>query len=99
VKDLVSRVVLGLGRFDYWESEMGIRFGRNMFESFVKYQTRLIHLVDRLARRYDIEMIDAGRQPDEIFHHLQTSAADSKNGGRQPCGSPPAGKKEGVSGA
>jgi dTMP kinase len=73
VKDLVSRVVLGRGRFDYWESGMDIRFGRNMFESFVKYQTRLIHVFDRLARTYDIEMIDVSRQPDEIFHQLQTS--------------------------
>ena len=73
VKDLVSRVVLGRGRFDYWESGMDLRFGRNMFESFVKYQTRLIHVFDRLARTYEIEMIDASRPPDEIFLELQTS--------------------------
>jgi dTMP kinase len=73
VKDLVSRVVLGRGRFDYWESGMDLRFGKNMFESFVKYQTRLIHVFDRLARTYDIEMIDATRSADEIFHELQSS--------------------------
>src|SRR5882672_4448436 len=73
VKDLVSRVVLGRGRFDYWESGLDLRFGKNMFESFVKYQTRLIHVFDRLAKTYDIEMIDAGRSADEIFHELQTS--------------------------
>src|SRR5712692_4651401 len=73
VKDLVSRVVLGRGRFDYWESGMDLRFGKNMFESFVKYQTRLIHVFDRLAKTYDIEMIDAARSADEIFQELQTS--------------------------
>src|SRR5262245_48443530 len=73
VKDLVSRVVLGRGRFDYWESGMDLRFGKNMFESFVKYQTRLIHVFDRLAKTYDIQMIDAARSADEIFHELQTS--------------------------
>ena len=73
VKDLVSRVVLGRGRFDYWESGMDLRFGKNMFESFVRYQTRLIHVFDRLAKTYDIEMIDAGRSADEIFQELQTS--------------------------
>jgi dTMP kinase len=73
VKELVSRVVLGRGRFDYWESGMDLRFGKNMYESFVKYQTRLIHVFDRLARTYDIEMIDATRSADEIFHELQTS--------------------------
>ena len=73
VKDLVSRVVLGRGRFDYWESGMDLRFGKNMYESFVKYQARLIRVFDRLARTYDIEMIDATRSADEIFQELQAS--------------------------
>src|SRR5262245_32206067 len=73
VKDLVSRVVLGRGHFDYWESGMDLRFGKNMFESFVKYQTRLIHVFDRLAKTYDIQMIDASRPPEEIFQELQAS--------------------------
>ena len=30
VKDLVSRVVLGRGHFDYWESGMDLRFGKDM---------------------------------------------------------------------
>src|SRR6266852_790542 len=73
VKDLVSRVVLGRGAFDYWESGMDLRFGKDMYDSFVKYQTRLIHMFDRLAKTYDIEMIYATRTADEIFHELQTS--------------------------
>ena len=73
VKDLVSRVVLGRGCFDYWESGMDLRFGKDMYSSFVKYQSRLIIVFDRLARTYDIEMIDASRSQDEIFHDLQES--------------------------
>ena len=73
VKDLVSRVVLGRGRFDYWESGMDLRFGKDMYDSFVKYQTRLIREFDKLAKTYDIEMIDATRPAEEIFHELQTS--------------------------
>ncbi|HTM51857.1 MAG TPA: hypothetical protein VL285_24345 [Bryobacteraceae bacterium] len=73
VKDLVSRVVLGRGRFDYWESGMDLRFGKNMYESFVRYQTRLINVFDRLARSYDIEIVDATRPADEIFQQLQAS--------------------------
>src|SRR5436305_9468440 len=42
VEDLVSRVVLGRGAFDFWESGMDLRFGADMYESCVKYQTRLI---------------------------------------------------------
>ena len=73
VKDLVSRVVLGRGHFDYWESGMDLRFGKDMYSSFVRYQARLIRVFDGLARTYDIEMIDASRPPDEIFHELQSS--------------------------
>jgi dTMP kinase len=73
VKDLVSRVVLGRGHFDYWESGMDLRFGKDMYDSFVKYQARLIRVFDSLAASYDIEMIDATRTADEIFHELQGS--------------------------
>jgi dTMP kinase len=73
VKDLVSRVVLGRGRFDYWESGMDLRFGKDMYSSFVKYQARLIRVFDRLSRTYDLEMIDATKPAEEIFHTLQTS--------------------------
>ena len=73
VKDLVSRVVLGRGHFDYWESGMDLRFGKDMYDSFVKYQARLIRVFDSLAAGYDIEMIDATRTADEIFHELQAS--------------------------
>src|SRR5256714_2298362 len=68
VKDLVSRVVLGRGRFDYWESGLDMRFGKDMYSSFVKYQSRLIRVFDRLSQTYDLERIDAARPADEIFH-------------------------------
>jgi dTMP kinase len=71
VKDLVSRVVLGKGAFDYWESGMDMRFGRDMYESFVRYQTRLIRALDRMAAKYNFVPIEAGKQPDEIFRVLQ----------------------------
>jgi dTMP kinase len=71
VKDLVSRVVLGRGAFDYWESGMDMRFGNNMFDSFVKYQTRLIRALDAMAKRYDFVTVDATRPPDAIFEDLK----------------------------
>lgn len=71
VKNLVSRVVMGKGAFDYWESGMDMRFGRDMYDSFVKYQTRVIRALDRMAAKYDFITIDAGVQPDVIFRRLQ----------------------------
>ena len=71
MKDLVSRVVIGRGAFDYWESGMDCHFGDDMYESFVNYQTRLIRALDRMASRYGFIDIDAGKSPEAIFHELQ----------------------------
>jgi dTMP kinase len=71
VKDLVSRVVIGRGAFDYWESGMDCHFGDDMYESFVKYQTRIIRALDRMANRYGFIDIDAGKPPEAIFLELQ----------------------------
>jgi len=71
VEDLVSRVVLGRGAFDYWESGMDIRFGNNMFDSFVRYQTRVIRALDVMAKKYGFVTVDAGRASDLLFCVLQ----------------------------
>src|SRR5437763_1513404 len=71
VDQLVSRVVLGRGAFDYWESGMDLRFGRDMYESFVRYQTRLIKALDSMVQPYDFTVIDAGQPISKIFHGLQ----------------------------
>src|ERR1019366_3746486 len=72
VKDLVSRVVIGRGVFDYWESGMDCHFGDDMYESFVKYQTKLIRALDRMSSRYGFIDIDATRPAEVIFQDLQS---------------------------
>lgn len=71
VKDLVTRVVIGRGAFDYWESGMDMRFGADMYESFVKYQTRVIRALDRMAKKYGFVTIDAGQSPEAIYQELE----------------------------
>jgi len=71
VEHLVSRVVLGRGAFDYWESGMDLRFGPDMYESFVRYQTRLIKALDSMVERYDFTLIDASQPIDRIFREMQ----------------------------
>ena len=71
VKDLVSRVVLGRGAFDYWESGMDLRFGRDMYESFTRYQTKLIRALDSMVKKYNFTVIDAAQPADKIFAELQ----------------------------
>jgi len=71
VSHLVSRVVLGRGAFDYWESGMDMRFGADMHDSFVRYQARMIRALDRMVKKYDFVVVDANRSPDKIFEDLQ----------------------------
>ena len=75
VRDLLSRVVLGRGAFDYWESGMDMRFGPDMHDSFVRYQTRVIRALDRMAKRYNFVIVDAAQTPDQIFRELHRSIA------------------------
>jgi dTMP kinase len=85
VKDLISRVVVGRGAFDYWESGLDLGFGRDMYDSFVRYQTRLIRVFDRLSTPYGFEVVDAGRPAEAVFEALQaaiSSTLSPRNAGR-----------------
>jgi dTMP kinase len=81
VDHLVSRVVLGRGAFDYWESGMDLRFGPDMYESFVKYQTRLIRALDAMVKPYEFTVIDAGQPIERIFRELQRRMSGSRRKG------------------
>jgi len=71
VPDLVPRV-MHFGGFDYWESGMDIPMGEDLYESFTRYQARVIEGLDALARENRFETIDATRPVDEISGHLAT---------------------------
>jgi len=71
VHQLVQRVVLGRGQFDYWESGMDLRFGPDMYESFVRYQARLIKALDSMVDPYGFTVIDANQPIPKIFNELK----------------------------
>ncbi|MBI3665337.1 MAG: thymidylate kinase [Acidobacteria bacterium] len=71
VQDLLPRVVYERGGFDYWESGMDVRLGKDLYESFVRYQKRVIRVLDSMAKRYDFQIVDASRSPDDIFLDLK----------------------------
>lgn len=73
VGDLVTRVVLGRGSFDYWESGMDLRLGADKHQSFVRYQRRLLQAFDAMAGPYHFTVVDATQPPDVIFRELQRS--------------------------
>lgn len=75
VPDLVSRVVVGRGTFDYWESGMDWRFGADMHEGFVKYQSRIIRALDQMVEKYGFVVVDASQNPDQMYKKLQRRIA------------------------
>ena len=73
VQDLISRVVVGRGAFDYWESGQDLHAGKDMYDSFVRYQSSLIQVFDDLAGPYAFETINASQSAHRVFESLQTS--------------------------
>jgi dTMP kinase len=69
VSDQVPRV-LANGGFDYWESGMDIPMGEDLFESFIRYQRRVISELDVLSREYEFYSIDATGDVDDISDDL-----------------------------
>lgn len=69
VADLVPRAVLN-GGFDYWESGMDLPMGEDLYESFIRYQQRVIDELDRLAREFNFATLDATRDEDENAEDL-----------------------------
>jgi dTMP kinase len=70
VEQLVPRVLRGKG-MDYWESGMHLALGNDIFESFQRYQRRLIEEYNLLAREFGFTTIDARRSVDAIQSDLR----------------------------
>ncbi len=69
IEELIPRV-LQRGGFDYWESGMDMRLGDDLFESFVNYQTRLLHQFELMSREYGFQNIDASLPVNQISEQL-----------------------------
>lgn len=71
VDELIPRAVFSRG-FDYWESGMDFYSTEDMYDSFRRYQTRLLEQFDRLAEEFHFHVIDARPSPAVIFEQLRT---------------------------
>ncbi len=67
---LVPRVLEGKG-MDYWESGMHLALGTDIFESFQRYQRRLIEEYNELAREFAFVNVDARRSIEDIQEDLR----------------------------
>jgi len=80
IEHLVPRVAFTRG-FDYWESGMDMNLGRDMHDSFVRYQVRMLDVFDRMAVDYGFSVIDANGPIEEVFDRLKRRVGRLVNGG------------------
>lgn len=74
VEHLVPRVLAGKG-MDYWESGMHLALGIDLFDSFQRYQRRLIEEYNALAREFGFVTVDGRRGVDDIQAELRDQIA------------------------
>jgi dTMP kinase len=75
VEHLLPRI-LGTTGFDYWESGQDFLSGGSVYESFVKYQRRLLAEFRRLASRYSFSVIDARGSVAEVFASVRAEVEE-----------------------
>ncbi|HVJ82504.1 MAG TPA: thymidylate kinase [Planctomycetia bacterium] len=70
VAHLVPRIV-ARGGFDYWESGMDFQEETDVFQSFVRYQTRLLAVLDTMAAEFGFQTIDANGETARTFGEVR----------------------------
>src|SRR5215468_4192609 len=69
--ELVQRTFAKNAALDYWESGMDIGLSRDMFDSFMKYQTTMGKTFRHLQRIYGFTIVDGMRSTDAINAELR----------------------------
>jgi dTMP kinase len=70
-EELVQRNLSKNATLDYWESGMDIGLSRDVFDSFLKYQTQMQETFRKLQKTYDFDIVDANRSTDSITRELR----------------------------
>jgi len=87
VDHLIPRVLEGKG-MDYWESGMHLALGSDIFDSFRRYQSRLIREYNRLAHEFHFVTVDAGRPVEtiqaDVRRHISTYLSRGRRAPRAP---------------
>jgi dTMP kinase len=80
-RTLVDRNLQKNGVLDYWESGMDVGLARDMFDSFIKYQTLMQAEFKRLQARYAFEVVNGNRSVRAVAADLR-SRLESRLGRR-----------------
>ncbi len=70
-EELVQRNLSKNATLDYWESGMDIGLSRDVFDSFVEYQTKMQSAFRKLQKTYGFTIVDGNRSVDGITQELR----------------------------
>jgi dTMP kinase len=74
-QELVSRLLSAGRKFDFWESGMDMHFGDDFYDSFIQYQTRLLHEFDLMTAEYGFRVVDSSRSVRRVAAELRRIVA------------------------
>ena len=77
---LVERTFRKAQQLDYWESGMDLGLSRDMFDSFLKYQSLMIEQFQRLQKTYGFRIIDGNQSVDGIYDELRKDIEEVMKG-------------------
>ncbi|HVU28641.1 MAG TPA: thymidylate kinase [Verrucomicrobiae bacterium] len=69
--ELVQRNLSKNATLDYWESGMDLGFSRDMFDSFLKYQTSMQSAFRKLQKTYGFQIVNGNRPVSSITKELR----------------------------
>ncbi len=75
-EELVQRNFAKKQALDFWESGMDLGLSRDMFDSFLKYQSLVAAKFKSLQKTYDFTIVDGNRSPDQITLDLRKKIND-----------------------
>lgn len=70
-QELVQRNLAKSATLDYWESGMDLGLSRDMFDSFLKYQTSMQGAFRKLQKTYGFTIVDGNRPVGSITKELR----------------------------
>ena len=70
-EELVQRNLAKNATLDYWESGLDLGLSRDVFDSFLKYQTAMGETFRQLQKTYKFEFIDANRPANVVTKELR----------------------------
>ena len=70
-EELVQRNLAKSATLDYWESGMDLGLSRDVFDSFLKYQTAMQMAFRQLQKTYGFTIMDGNRSVDSVTKELR----------------------------